>query len=158
MRVTPALELPMSITSMMLTTLTELRPHHPGGGGGDVSSGGGLLGAMFGMIFGLFGLVIGLIIVASFWKIFTKAGEAGWMALIPILNIIILLKIIKKPIWWIVLFFIPLVNAIAGILVAIELAKSFGQGIGFAAGMILLPFIFYPMLAFGSSTYNPAYA
>ncbi len=147
----------MSMTATMLTTLMDLRPpHHPSPDMG--SQGGGLIGAMFGLVFGGVGLVFGLIMVASGWKIFSKAGEPGWMAIIPFLNVFVLLKIIRKPVWWMVLFFIPFVNAIAGILVAIELAKVFGQGIGYAIGMILLPFIFYPMLAFGSSTYSPSYA
>jgi hypothetical protein len=145
----------MSTTALVLTTMLEFRPGHhgspPAGGGSS------LLGAMFGLVFGLIALVVGLIMVASVWKIFTKAGEAGWMAIIPILNLIILLKIVRKPVWWIVLFFVPFVNVIVHILLAVELAKAYGQGIGFAAGLVILPFIFYPLLAFGPSTYSPAY-
>jgi hypothetical protein len=146
----------MSIAATMLTTLAEFRPdHHPAGAAGGASS---ILGAIFGLVFGLFALVVGLIMVASSWKIFTKAGEEGWMSIIPVLNIIILLKITRKPVWWVVLFFIPFVNVVAAFLVHMELAKVFGQGMGFVIGMVFLPFIFYPMLAFGSARYNPAYA
>lgn len=148
----------MSMTSMMLTTLLEFRPeHHPpagGAGGGGASS---LLGAVFGLVFGLIGLVIGLIMIASSWKIFTKAGEAGWMSLIPVLNLIILLKIARKPAWWVILLMVPFVNFVILILLNIELAKAFGQGVGFAVGLLLLPMVFFPILAFGSARYSPSY-
>ena len=90
---------------------------------------------------------------ASLWKIYTKAGQPGWAGIVPIYNIIVLLNIVGRPIWWIVLFCVPFVNFIAFIIIAIDLAKSFGKDIGFAIGMVLLPFIFFPMLAFGDARY-----
>ena len=59
----------------------------------------------------------------------------------------------RRP-WWIILFFIPFINAIASILVNLALAEKFGKGAGFAVGLIFLPFIFYPILAFGNATYK----
>ena len=96
-----------------------------------------------------------LILVISMWKIFTKAGKPGWAAIVPIYNIIVMLEIACKPIWWFILMLIPLVNIIVIIIVLIEMAKRFGKGVGFAIGMLILPFIFYPMLAFGDSKYTP---
>jgi hypothetical protein len=87
------------------------------------------------------------------WVVFQKAGEAGWKVLIPIYNIIVLLKIVGKPWWWLILLLIPLVNIIFGIIVAYDLAKSFGHGGGFTVGLVLLPYIFILILAFGSSQY-----
>ena len=98
-------------------------------------------------------LAIIVFFVAAYWKIFTKAGEAGWQAIIPIWNIIVLLRIIGRPWWWILLFLIPLVGIVIAIIVAIDLAKSFGKGGGFAVGLILLGIVFYPILGFGSATY-----
>lgn len=95
-----------------------------------------------------------VLIVASLWIVFTKANKPGWAAIVPIYNIIVMLEIIGRPLWWIVLFFIPLVNLIVGIMVAIDMAKSFGKGIGTAIGLILLPIIFYPILAFGDARYQ----
>ena len=97
------------------------------------------------------GFLIGFI--ASYWFIFTKAGESGWKCLIPIYNFIIFLKIAKKPIWWIILMFIPLVNFGAAIMLNIALSESFGKGAGFGVGLTLLPFIFAPLLAFGDAEY-----
>ena len=65
-----------------------------------------------------------------------------------------MLQIVGKPIWWVVFLFIPFVNLIIMIILSIELAKCFGKGGGFAAGLILLPIIFYPILAFGSAEYQ----
>jgi hypothetical protein len=96
-----------------------------------------------------------LILIISMWKIFTKAGKPGWAAIVPIYNMIVMLEIACKPIWWFILLLIPLVNIIVVIIVLIELAKRFGKGVGFAIGMLILPFIFYPMLAFGDSKYTP---
>ena len=101
-------------------------------------------------------LAIAVLIIAGFWKVFTKAGQPGWAAIIPIYNAYILLKIAGKPAWWLLLFLIPLVNLIIAILVAIEVAKAFGKGTGFAMGLVFLGFIFYPILGFGDATYRGA--
>jgi len=122
------------------------------GGGGE----GGAAAAVGGGL-GLFiGLVIAIIYIAAMWKIFVKAGEPGWAAIIPIYNIIVLLKIVGRPLWWIILYIIPLVNFIAHIIVSIDLARKFGKGTGFGLGLAFLGIIFYPILAFGDSTYNAA--
>jgi len=98
--------------------------------------------------------LIAVLMIASMWKIFTKAGQPGWAAIIPIYNIVVLLQVVKKPVWWILLMLIPLVNFIILILVFVELAKVFGKGAGFGVGLILLGFIFMPMLAFGDAQYQ----
>ena len=113
------------------------------------NDGGGAAGTIGALIY----LAIIVVVIVALWKIFVKAGKPGWAAIIPVYNIIVLLEIIGKPIWWIILFFIPCVNFIVSILVALEIAKCFGKGAGFAIGLILLPFIFYPILGFGDARY-----
>lgn len=95
-----------------------------------------------------------VVMIASMWKVFEKAGKPGWAAIVPIYNIIILLEIANKPVWWIILFLIPLVNLFAIIMVWIEIAKAFGKDQGFGIGLALLGFIFLPMLAFGDAQYQ----
>ena len=90
----------------------------------------------------------------SMWKIFVKAGQPGWAAIIPIYNAYILTKIVGRPWWWLLLMLIPFVNIVIAIILAIDLAKSFGKGGGFAVGLILLGFVFYPILAFGDARYQ----
>jgi hypothetical protein len=110
-----------------------------------------MLSALLVILLFFFGLFLFLII--SQWKIFTKAGKPGWACLIPIYSGIVLLEIIKKPIWWIFMLLIPIVNIYFAIVITNELSKSFGKTAGFTVGLIFLPFIFYPMLAFGDAKY-----
>jgi hypothetical protein len=114
------------------------------------SSGSGAAGALFFIVY----LIVAVLVIAGLWKTFTKAGQAGWAAIIPILNTLVILKVVKRPLWWIILFLIPCVNFIAWIIVAIDLAKAYGHGTGFAIGLILLGPIFILILGFGSSTYQ----
>jgi len=99
-------------------------------------------------------LVILVVMIAAFWRIFQKAGEAGWQVLIPIWNCIVMLKIAGLAWWWIILLFIPIVNFFVAIYVAYRLAVAFGYAIGFTIGLILLPIIFYPILGFGGAQYQ----
>ena len=127
----------------------------------------GPLASAFGMLLGLsavlvvFLLTILLIYLISFWKIFVKAGKPGWYSIIPVYNMIVLAEIAKQP-WWYglmsflgALAFIPVIGwalAIVGIiffvLIEYKLVLAFGQGPGFFAGLILLPIVFLPILAF----------
>jgi hypothetical protein len=112
--------------------------------------------SLFGGIFGIIYLLVFVLLIVSIWKIFTKAGKPGWAAIIPIYNVIVMLEIVGRPIWWIILLFIPIANLVVAILLAVDLAKAFGKGIGTAIGLILLPIIFYPILGLGSATYQRA--
>ena len=102
----------------------------------------------------LFWLALILLPIIAMWKIFMKAGKPGWACIIPIYNIIVLLEIVGKPLWWIFLFLIPGVNLVFGIWTINLLSKSFGQSEGFTVGLILLPIIFYPILGFGDAAYK----
>jgi hypothetical protein len=106
-----------------------------------------------GVGFLLFEVVLLVAVIAGLWGIFTKAGKPGWAALIPIYNVVVLLEVVGRPIWWVILMLIPCVNIVVGIILAVDTAKAFGKGAGYAAGLIFLPFIFYPMLGFGSDPY-----
>ena len=92
--------------------------------------------------------------IACGWKIFTKAGQPGWAYIIPIYDTIILLKIVGKPWWWIFLFCVPIVNIVIAIMMTHLLAKSFGKDVGYTLGLLFLPIIFYPILAFGDAEYE----
>ncbi|MES2216125.1 MAG: DUF5684 domain-containing protein [Patescibacteria group bacterium] len=99
-------------------------------------------------------LAVLLLIVISYWKVFSKAGQPGWASIIPIYNIIVLFRITNRPWWWFFLFLIPIVNWVIMIILMNDLAKSFGKGLGFTLGLIFLSIIFFPILAFGGSTYT----
>ena len=104
----------------------------------------------------LFAIAMGLFLIVSMWKVFEKAGQPGWGIFIPIYNIYLLLLIAGRPGWWIILYFIPLVNHVIGIIVTIDIAKNFGKEAISDVGLFFLGFIFYPILAFGSSKYQAA--
>ena len=91
------------------------------------------------------------------WKLFEKAGEPGWACIIPIYSTIVTLRIVGKPWWWLLMFFIPGVNIVFAIWMLNMLSKSFGKDEGFTVGLVLLGFIFYPILALGDAKYLGPY-
>ncbi len=99
-------------------------------------------------------LLILAAVLAGMWKVFEKMGRQGWEGIVPIYNIYVLLQVIGKPVWWLILFFVPLVNIVIAIIVCIEVAKGFGKGAGYAVGMVLLGFIFWPLLGFSDATWH----
>ena len=107
-----------------------------------------------GPLFWIFYLAFTILMLAAWWKIFTKAGQPGWACIIPIYNLYVWCKIVGRPWWWILLMLIPFVNFIILIILMIDLAKSFGKGVGFGIGLILLGVIFFPILGFGSAQYQ----
>lgn len=94
-----------------------------------------------------------IIPIASYWKIFEKAGQPGWNALVPIYNLIILMKIIDKPWWWALLCIIPYLGIIWIIWSHNLMVKRFGKTEAFTIGIVFLAPIFLPILAFGASKY-----
>jgi ABC-type sulfate transport system permease subunit len=122
-----------------------------------VESSGAPVAAMAGSMILAFGIVM-LLLVVSLWKVFAKAGQPGWAAIVPLYNIIVMLEVAKKPLWWFVLYIIPFANVVAVVMVTHAISKNFGKGVGFTVGLIVLPFVFWPILAFGSSSYAAAEA
>lgn len=118
-------------------------------------------------------IIIGIISIIALWKLFTKAGEAGWKSLIPIYNVYILCKIVGINFWIFILaipFGLGIVTAIINyenistyiygayffvydIYFAIKLGRAFGKSNGFIAGLIFLPNIFELILGFDKSKY-----
>ncbi|GAC1400860.1 MAG: hypothetical protein NVSMB52_14580 [Chloroflexota bacterium] len=102
----------------------------------------------------LIGLIIAVVEIVAVWKIFTKANQHGWAAIIPFYNYYVMLKLIGKPGWWLVGFFIPFVNIVLLGYVLYMIPKTFGKSTGFCAASIIVSFITYPMLAFGNDQYQ----
>jgi hypothetical protein len=99
-------------------------------------------------------LVIAVLMIAAMWKVFAKAGQPGWACLIPIYNLYVMCKVAGRPGWWLLLMLIPFVNFIIVIILCIDIAKSFGNGVGFGLGLAFLGIIFWPILGFGSAQYQ----
>jgi uncharacterized membrane protein YoaK (UPF0700 family) len=98
-------------------------------------------------------LAICVVMIVAVWKIFTKAGKPGWASIVPIYNIIVWLQVVNRPIWWILLLFIPIVGFIVAIILTNDLAKAFGKGVGWTIGLLFLPMVFLPILGFGDDEY-----
>ncbi|MCA9949599.1 MAG: hypothetical protein KDE48_08140 [Anaerolineales bacterium] len=117
--------------------------------------GSGFFGALFGGVYMICWLVMVILIIAGFWKTFTKAGEPGWASIIPIYNIYIILRIIGKPWWWLLLMLIPFVNFVVWILIAIDMGTSFGKDTLFSLILLwLFTPIGYLILGFGDAQYQ----
>ena len=101
----------------------------------------------------LISLAVSVLMLAAMWRVFTKAGKPGWAAIIPVYNFVVLLQIVGRPEWQVLLMFLPFANIYIAIVVALDLAKSFGKTSGFGVLMIFFPAIMYPILGFGSSRY-----
>lgn len=107
----------------------------------------------FGAGVGIVVLVLFALTLVAWWRLFAKAGRPGWAAIVPIYNIVVVLQIVGRPVWWVVLMLIPLVSFVIAIVLAVDLAKSFDRSAAFGVGLLFLGFIFVPVLAFGSATY-----
>ncbi len=122
-----------------------------------------------------------LLQIAANWRIFTKAGEAGWKSIIPVYSDYISYRIAWQPSYfWLTLILgivasgvsavatsgdgtnttillvvslIRLIMAIISIMYSFKLAKAFGRGTGFALGLIFLQPIFLLILGFGNDSY-----
>ena len=100
-----------------------------------------------------------LIIVAQ-WKIFTKAGQEGWKAIIPIYNVVVLYKIIGLSPWLLLLYLLSaipvvgwIISAALSIVSMVKLAKAFNQSTAFIFGLLFLSPIFQMILGFGKAEY-----
>lgn len=126
----------------------------------------------------LVSIIFAVIGIVALWKVFTKAGEKGWKAIIPVLNGYTLYKISWKPLmYWVTLICgiaasvvyllnptsmvllviavaLMIIAAVLSIIAEVKLSKAFGHGAGFALGLIFLSPIFMLILAFGSSKYE----
>ena len=96
-------------------------------------------------------LLVIVFVIAGIWKAFEKAGQPGWACIIPFYNYYIMAKIGGVKNWW--LIFIPIANIVIAIMILHGVSKSFGKDAGFTVGLILLGFIFWPILGFGDVQY-----
>lgn len=122
-----------------------------------------LMTLLAGLITAYLVIVIPIVLIAivAIWRVFTKAGQPGWAVLIPFYNLYVYSQVVKRPGWWMLLYFasiIPVVGSLAVLFVSIidnlRLAKLFGKSSGFGVGIILLGVVFLPILAFGDADYD----
>ena len=105
-------------------------------------------------------IAIAVVVIVGMWKAFEKAGQPGWAAIVPFYNLVVMFRLGGQSGWFalaILLNLIPIIGGLAwlGIVVwnHVNISKRFGQGVGFAIGLVLLSPIFWLILGFGSSKY-----
>ena len=99
-------------------------------------------------------LALVVIMIAAEWKIFTKAGEAGWKSLVPFYNVYTLFRIAGRNGWWFLGFAVPFLNIVVAVILALDLAKHFGKSTLFAIfGLIFFPYIGILILGFSDTKY-----
>lgn len=114
-----------------------------------MNSSGGLMTAYY-----IFVLLLSIVSIVAMWKIFEKADEAGWKAIVPIYNTYTLFRIAGRNGWWLLLLFVPIVNIVILFMISIDLAKHFGKDTFFGVvGLVFFSFIGYLILAFGDAKY-----
>ena len=101
----------------------------------------------------ILGTLIGVLFIIALFMIFIKAGEPGWAAFVPFFNTYTAFKITWGNGWMFLTLLIPVVNLVIGIITLHKLSKVFGHGADWFFGLLFLPCIFLPMLAFGKSRY-----
>ncbi len=114
------------------------------------TQGSGAISAVAGLIY----LAVIVFFLVAMWRLYSKAGEPGWTGIVPIVNTFYMLKIVGRPFWWFFIFLIPVIGWIWAIIAMNDLSRSFGRGGWFTVGLVFLPFIFFPILAFGSARYQ----
>lgn len=112
--------------------------------------------AILGIFLFVFVCLIALVLVAR-WKMFTKAHQPGWASIVPLYSTVKTLEITNYPLWWAVVMVVPIVNLFFIVIVTRRIAAVFGRGAWFTVGLIFLPFIFYPIVAWGKSNYSNSF-
>lgn len=125
--------------------------------GYNAASASGLVGGMliFMIIVWIIAMAASVLMIISMWKVFKKLGKPGWAAIVPFYNVYVLCcEIAEKQWWYILLLCVPLANIYAMYVIYDAVAKKFGKDTGYTIGMIFLPIVFFPMLAFSKNA-NP---
>jgi hypothetical protein len=87
------------------------------------------------------------------WKVFEKAGIAGWVALIPVLSWFGILRLLGRSYLWIVFFIIPFTYPVTRVVASVMVASRFGKGVLYGLGLAFAPFLFEPHLGLSEARY-----
>ena len=139
-----------------MLTLTTILAQASGNQEAAIAAGIVAFVAAFAFVF----IAIGIVTAVGMWKAFDKAGQPGWAAIVPVYNLVVMFRLGGQSGWFalaILLNLIPFIGGLAwlGIIIwnHVNISKRFGQGVGFAIGLVLLAPIFWLILGFGSSKY-----
>ena len=97
----------------------------------------------------LLALVLYLLWTAPWCPVFAKAGKRWWVALLPVINLLVIMRIASRPWWWVLLLLVPLVGIAVWTIVCLDVAERFGHGVPYTIGLVFLPFFFALWLGLG---------
>ena len=107
--------------------------------------------------YSIWGVIVYVLVAIALWKVFSKAGYPGILAIIPIVNVFVLVKVAGYSAWMGLLYFIPIVNFIFAIVVAFKLGARFGKGGAFSFFLLLVfSIIGYFIIGYGKAQYREA--
>lgn len=109
---------------------------------------------LWGLIKFAFAVTVIVVGVISTWRLHSKAGQPGWIGLVPVLNVLGELKMAGKPYWWALLFWVPVIGLVMRVIRKVGVARSFGESALFGLGLCFLPMFFEPMIGLGSARYR----
>jgi hypothetical protein len=109
---------------------------------------------VFSGVWSVIWLAFAVLVIIGGWKMLVKADKPGWGIIIPFYNTYLLCKVAGRPGWWLILFFIPIVNIIMWLIVSLGIAENFGHGAGYGILIWLFPSIMFLVLGFGGDTYR----
>lgn len=125
----------------------------------EVAIVGGILGGIalihlivWTIVFLSFAVTVGFQI-AGMWKMFEKAGKPGWAALVPFYGPYIQTEITIGCGWYFLLAMIPYIGFVYNVYLCYNLSKSFGYPWPFTIGLVLVPYVFYPIIGFSKNPY-----
>ncbi|WP_232531902.1 DUF5684 domain-containing protein [Microbacterium halophytorum] len=122
-------------------------------------SGMGVLGVLLagmGVASWLVIVALYVLVAIGLWKMFAKAGLPGILGIIPIVNLVFLLKIARLNMWLALLYLVPIANIVLAIIVALKVGRNFGHGAAFSVFLLwLFPVIGYLIVGFGGDQYRP---
>jgi hypothetical protein len=101
----------------------------------------------------LLALVVYMLFSAPWCPVFAKAGKRWWVALLPVINLLVIMRIAGRPVWWVLLLFVPLLGIAVWTVVCLDVAERFGHGVPYTIGLVFLPFFFALWLGLGPDAY-----
>jgi hypothetical protein len=101
----------------------------------------------------LLAVVVYLLWTAPWCPVFAKAGKRWWVALLPVLNLLVIMRIAGRPPWWVLLLLVPLLGIAVWTVVCLDVAERFGHGVAYTIGLVFLPFFFALWLGLGPDAY-----
>lgn len=99
-------------------------------------------------------LTLHLLSIPGRWSTVAKAGLPGWSQIVPIFDLIMILRVAQRPWWWLLFLIVPFVNLIMIVKVLDDVGQKFGKGLLTTIGLVFLPFITWSVLGFGSAEYQ----